>query len=105
MAKRNTKTVAASAAVAAGGALAAGKVVHDFVSERTKRKRSRRFRLAPDETARGGIARIGEGQLELAISLIDGREGEGPEAIHEARKALKRVRAVLRLSRGWLGKG
>jgi CHAD domain-containing protein len=104
MAKRNTRAVAASAAVAAGGALAAGKVVHDWASERAERKRARRFGLAPEETARAGIVRVGEGQLELAISLLDGREDDGPEAIHEARKTLKRVRAVLRLCRGSLGK-
>jgi CHAD domain-containing protein len=104
MAKRNTRAVAAGAAVAAGGALAAGKVVHDLVTERAERSRARRYRLERDESPREGITRITRGQLELAIALIEGREGEGPKAIHEARKTLKRLRAVLRLCRGYLGK-
>lgn len=103
VAKRSTKTVAASAAVAAGGAIAAGKVVRDRVSERAERNRARRFRLEADETPRQGIERVARGQLDLAIELIEGREAGGPEAIHEARKALKRLRAVLRLCRKWLG--
>jgi CHAD domain-containing protein len=104
VAKRQTRTIAATTtAVAVGGALAAGKLVHDVVADRAGRKRARRFRLDRDETVRVGIGRVASGQLELAIGLIDGREGEGPEAIHEARKALKRLRAVLRLCRPWLG--
>lgn len=103
MAKRSARTVAASAAVAAGGALAAGKVVHDLVADRAERKRARRFRLEPGETAREGITRVARGQLDLAIELLDRRGGDRPEAIHQARKALKRVRAVLRLCREWLG--
>jgi CHAD domain-containing protein len=103
MAKRSRRTVAASAAAAAGGALAAGKVVHDLVADRNERKRSRRFRLEPDETPHQGIDRVARGQLGLAISLIEGHEGDGPGAIHDARKALKRERAVLRLCREWLG--
>ena len=102
MGKRSTRTVAASAAVATGGALAAGKVVHDLVAERAERKHARRFRLEADETVREGITRIARGQLDLAIELLDGGGGR-PEAIHEARKALKRIRAVLRVCREWLG--
>jgi CHAD domain-containing protein len=103
MAKRKTGAVAAGTAVAAGGAIIAGKAVHDAVSNRAERKRARRFRLDPDETVCDGIGRVARGQLELAIALVEGREGAGPEATHEARKALKRVRAVLRLCRPWLG--
>ena len=103
MANRNNKTVAASAAVAMGGAIAAGKVAHDLVAERSERKRARRFRLDPDEPVGAGIERIADGQLELAIGLLDGRRGAEPDAIHDARKALKRLRAVLRLGRIWLG--
>jgi len=101
--KPSTRAVAASAAVAAGGALAAGKVVRGVVAERAERERARRFRLAPDEAPRAGIGRVARGQLDIAIELIQGRDGDSAEAVHEARKALKRVRAVLRLCRGWLG--
>jgi CHAD domain-containing protein len=101
--ERGTPRTAASAAVVAGGAIVAGKVVRDRVTERAERKRARRYRIEPGETVDDGIGRIAEGQLELAIALIDGREGDGPEATHEARKALKRLRATLRLCRSWLG--
>ena len=110
MAKRKSRTVsggaavAAGAAVAVGGAIAAGKAVHDLVVERGERERGRRYRLARDESLREGIVRIAVGQLDLAIALVEGREGDGPQAIHEARKALKRLRAVLRLCRPYLGK-
>jgi CHAD domain-containing protein len=104
MAKRSTGAIAAGAAVAAGGAIAAGKVVRDVVAERAERKRARRFRLDPGETVREGIGRVVHGQLDHAIALVEGREGTGPEAVHDARKALKRLRAVLRLCRKELGK-
>lgn len=103
MEPKNARTAAASAAVVAGGAIVAGKVVRDAVSERSDRQRARRFRLEPGETVRSGIGRIARGQLDLAIALIEGEEGRGPEAIHDARKSLKRVRAVLRLCRDRLG--
>jgi CHAD domain-containing protein len=104
MAKRRTGAVAAGAAVAAGGAIAAGKVVHEAVAARAERKRARRFRLDPDEPVREGIGRVAHGQLDYAIAVVGGREGNGPEALHDARKTLKRVRAVLRLCRSELGK-
>lgn len=103
MAKPANKTVAASAAVAVGGAIAAGKVAHDLVADRAARKRARRFRLDPEEAASAGIKRVARDQLDFAIGLLDGRHGGKPEPIHDARKALKRARAVLRLCRIWLG--
>src|SRR5947209_16458553 len=104
MAKRTAGAVAAGAAVAAGGAIAAGKVVRDVVAERTERKRARRFRLDPGEPLREAIGRVVHGQLDYAIALVEGHDGNGAEGVHEARKALKRVRAVLRLRRKELGK-
>ncbi len=104
MDKRTTRAVAASAAVAAGGALAAGKAVHELVADRAERKRARRFRLEPGESAREGIARVARGQLDLAIELLQsGGGGDRAESVHEARKALKRLRTVLRLCKQWLG--
>jgi CHAD domain-containing protein len=103
MDKRTTRAVAASAAVATGGAIAAGKVVHELVADRAERKRARRFRLEPGESARDGIARVVRGQLDLAIELLDAGDSDRAESVHEARKALKRLRAALRLCRQWLG--
>ncbi len=43
-------------------------------------------------------------QLDLAIALLEGRGSEPPEqTVHEARKALKRARALVRLQREALG--
>ena len=95
------RAVAASA-VAASGAITTGKLVRARVEQRKRRERSRRYRLEPGETPIEGIGRVARGQLDLAIELLGGGGDDG-EAIHEARKTLKRVRAALRLSRDHLG--
>jgi CHAD domain-containing protein len=96
------RAVAASA-LAAGGAIAAGgKLVRDRVAERDRRKRAQRYRLEPGESPREGIRRVARGQLDLSIGLLEDGRGHA-EAIHEARKALKRLRAALRITRGSLG--
>jgi CHAD domain-containing protein len=98
------RAVAASAAVAAGSAVAAGKVVRDRLARRAEEREDRRYRLGPGESRPEGIGRVARGQLDLAIALLEGREGEDHEqAVHEARKALKRLRALLRLSRDFIG--
>ncbi len=66
--------------------------------------RERRFGLLTDETAARGLRRIALGQLDLAIELLEGESTTSPEeAVHETRKALKRVRALMRLLEGELG--
>lgn len=96
------RAVAASAAVA-GGAVA-GKLVHDSV-ERAHRRKQRRFRLDPDETAAQGIKRVVAGQLDNTLALLKGEGAESPgKAVHDARKALKRSRAALRLGRDVVGR-
>jgi hypothetical protein len=103
--KKMHRTMPALAAgvVASGGALAAGKLVHDQGAERAQRRRAR-YRLRPDEGASEGIRRVARGQLELASNrLTDSGRKEIGEAIHEARKSLKRLRAVVRLARDPLG--
>jgi glycosyltransferase involved in cell wall biosynthesis len=100
MAKKQPAVHAVAAGVvASGGALAAGKLVRGRVAERAQRRRTR-FRLRPDEGPADGIRRIARGQLELASDRLEhsGRNEIG-EAIHEARKSLKRLRAVVRLTR------
>jgi CHAD domain-containing protein len=98
------RAFAASAAVAAGGALAAGKAARNRVAERRRRADSRRYRLAREDTPLAGVTRVARGQLDLATELLseDGREGS-PEAVHDARKALKRLRTLLRIARHFLG--
>ncbi|MBW3608444.1 MAG: CHAD domain-containing protein [Actinobacteria bacterium] len=68
--------------------------------------RQRRFRLIAGEAIPDGIRRIAAGQLadgadELAAAT---EPGLGP-AVHDARKRIKRVRAVLRLSRDAIDEG
>jgi hypothetical protein len=112
--------VAWSGALAASAAVGLGLVVARAERERRaeraerarrSRGRTRRFGLLSDEPAALGMKRIALGQLDLAIELLRG-ESSGvlekttvpPErAVHETRKALKRVRAVIRLLEGELG--
>jgi CHAD domain-containing protein len=63
-----------------------------------------RYRLGSDETVDAGLRRIVSEQIGLAQQRLG---GAGPrdlgEAVHESRKAFKRVRAVARLARDELG--
>lgn len=60
------------------------------------------FRLKDGESVRKGIRRLARRQLEGALD--DLRSGGGrDEAVHDARKRFKRVRAALRLVRDELG--
>jgi hypothetical protein len=82
-------------------------------------QRDRRLALAPGERLAGGLRRMALAQLDLTLELLgdgDGASaGDAPgdgatvaaapdeRAVHETRKALKRVRALLRLLEGELG--
>jgi CHAD domain-containing protein len=101
VARNPTVQVVAVGAVASGGALAAGKLVRDRAVDRSTRRRTR-FRLAPDEGAADGLRRIARGQIELATGRLESDDDVG-EAVHEARKSFKRMRAVMRLARDELG--
>ena len=70
-----------------------------------QRVREREFRLQPGEPLAEGLRRIAIGQVDLAIELIegDGTGALGENAVHETRKALKRLRALVRLLREELG--
>ncbi len=59
------------------------------------------FSLIPDESPTESLRRIVEEQIDGAIAQLH-REDDLNEAVHEARKRFKRVRAVLRLARGAL---
>jgi CHAD domain-containing protein len=91
----------AAGAMASGGALAAGKLVRDRVADRSTRRRTR-FRLYPDEHAADGLRRIARGQIEFASGELESGD-DVAEAVHEARKSFKRMRAVVRLARDPLG--
>jgi CHAD domain-containing protein len=92
------QAIAASAALAAAGALAAGKAVR---GRQAPRADPHGFRLLAGEPPAHGLRRVAVGQLELASRRLDGRK-VGPGDVHEARKSLKRLRALLRVARPYL---
>ena len=64
----------------------------------------RKYRLHDREAAAEGVRRVARGQLDLATeALEDGSAQNRDEAVHEARKALKRLRALVRVARDELG--
>jgi CHAD domain-containing protein len=65
---------------------------------------SRAFRLRNGEAVPKGIARIARGRIDHALDELEGRTDSSPEeAVHEARKDMKKLRAVLRLVRSEVG--
>jgi CHAD domain-containing protein len=68
----------------------------------------RKLGLKQDETLACGLRRMALGQVDLALDeLASANAGgeRGERAVHETRKALKRLRALLRLLRHELGEG
>jgi CHAD domain-containing protein len=88
------RTLAASAALAAG-TVATAKIAS------TRGAPERRYRLDVEETPKQGVSRVARGELDLTMRLLTAAPNgdAGAESVHEARKALKRLRALLRLSR------
>jgi CHAD domain-containing protein len=65
---------------------------------------SSEYRLQAEETAGAGIKRVLGGQVDDAIDHLRGQAGTEPaEAIHEARKDVKKIRSALRLVRDAIG--
>jgi len=56
-----------------------------------------RYRLKLDEPVADGVRRIGVGQIDRATSAL--AEADRDKGIHEARKAFKRIRALLDMAR------
>jgi CHAD domain-containing protein len=62
------------------------------------------FALKADESAAKGVKRLVRKQIEKAVEGLTGKSGgEQEEAVHDARKRFKKVRALLRLVRPELG--
>src|SRR5580692_6768047 len=94
-------TVLASLTV---GAIALAKGERERRVARAQRARERRFTLLEGERPRNGMKRMALAQLDLAIELVRGEGGVGQEeAVHDTRKAIKRLRALTRLLREELG--
>jgi CHAD domain-containing protein len=65
---------------------------------------SRCYRLKQAEPLSAGIARVARGRIDHAIDELRGdSDSSAVEAVHEARKDMKKLRALLRLVRGELG--
>ena len=65
---------------------------------------SRKYRLKLDRPVPAEIARVARGRIDHAIDELRGKTDSTPgEAVHEARKDMKKLRALLRLIRGELG--
>jgi CHAD domain-containing protein len=61
------------------------------------------YKLEPSEGVRAGIARAGREQLDRALHALQEEIGDNPvEAVHAARKAIKKERSLLRLARAAL---
>jgi CHAD domain-containing protein len=76
-------------------------VASGIVVEKRRQSSDERYRFEAGEAPGDGLGRIARGQLDLTISLLEGppREDDSGAAVHDARKALKRLRALLRVSR------
>ncbi len=61
------------------------------------------YRIELHEALPGGLRRVAAEQVQSAIDHLEGG-GDTHEAVHEARKACKKVRALLRLVRDAVGK-
>jgi CHAD domain-containing protein len=98
---------AAGAVAAAGGAAAVvAKRTRARRARRTETERARAFRLRRAEDTGDGVRRVARGQLDLAGERLEagtGMRGDLDGAVHETRKAFKRLRALVRLSRDALG--
>jgi CHAD domain-containing protein len=98
--KKLPKEMAPAAAVAAGGAaIVAGAAGLRRRSSR-QRERERRYRIRRGEPADDGLRRVARGQIDLAEEHLARGDAVG---LHEARKALKRLRTAVRLGRRGLG--
>lgn len=61
------------------------------------------YRLEPNEELSAGLKRIAREQLDQAIENATSADRDRDVAVHEVRKGMKKLRAVLRLARDELG--
>jgi CHAD domain-containing protein len=93
-------TLAATAMVGVGMAVA-----RNGLRAAPNRRRRRRLGLAPAESLPDGLRRMALEQTDLALEQLEAAEGEkAAKAVHETRKAIKRLRTIVRLLEGELGR-
>jgi CHAD domain-containing protein len=103
-AARGKSLTAAIVVVGVGVSLALAKIERDRRMAAARLRRERRPSLLVDELPAPGLRRVILGQLDLAIELLEDHPGEaGDQTVHELRKTLKRLRALMRLLRHALG--
>lgn len=106
MTRTSTSPAAAAAAALVGAAPPLGKLAQGLRSrvDTDAEPDDTAYRLRAGEHVPDAIRRVARGRLDHAHDRLDGaRAGELGDAVHDARKDLKRLRAVLRLSRDALG--
>jgi CHAD domain-containing protein len=65
---------------------------------------TRAFRLSPGQPVPDELRRVAQGRIDHALDELRGASGSSrEEAVHEARKDMKKLRALLRLVRAELG--
>ena len=62
------------------------------------------YNLRPDEAPSEGLKRIAQEQLEAAIASATDPRMNREDAVHDVRKRMKKLRAVLRMARDEIGK-
>jgi CHAD domain-containing protein len=98
----DVQRAAVAAAALTGAAAAGGKLVADRAARRQRHER--RFRLRLGQALDDDLRRVVRGRIDDALDHLQGRHHEdAATAVHEARKALKRARAVVRIARYELG--
>ncbi|MGH2865129.1 MAG: CHAD domain-containing protein [Solirubrobacteraceae bacterium] len=69
------------------------------------RRRDRKLGRAPGEPLAEALRRVGVGQVDIAIELLGAdHQTSAAHVVHETRKAIKRIRALLRLLERQLGR-
>jgi CHAD domain-containing protein len=92
-------------AVGIGVGLALMRAERERRAAAARERRPRAAALRAEETPSAGMRRVVIEQLDLAIGLLESYRGEAERetTVHEVRKALKRLRALLALQRDLLG--
>src|SRR5262249_40394324 len=71
--------------------------LHHREGERPGRPAEMAFRLRPDESIAHGIRRLARNELVSACVRLKGAERPNEDALHEARRSVKKVRAIIHL--------
>ena len=101
-ASRRVVVAAVAAATAVVGLVVGRRLIRARESEPAVKDRPS-YRLDADEKVGVAVRRVAAAQLDKALRRLEAPEDHDGEAVHDARKALKRTRALLRLSRYLLG--